>query len=68
MTVAEASFGLGDYETAERWLALARDLPKKDEWEVESTARQLADIARMTIGSAPGREPTFPTRGMEGVV
>ena len=51
VTVAEGYFGLGEYESAEKWLALARDLPKKDEWEVESTARQLASIARMTIGS-----------------
>ena len=51
VTVAEGYFGLGEYESARKWLALARDLPKKDEWEVESTARQLAGIARMTIGS-----------------
>ena len=51
VTVAEGYFGLGEYESAGKWLALARDLPKKDEWEVESTARQLAGIARMTIGS-----------------
>ena len=51
VTVAEGYFGLGEYELAEQWLALARDLPKKAEWEVESTARQLAGIARMTIGS-----------------
>ena len=51
VTVAECYFGLGEYELAERWLAFARDLPKKDEWEIESTARQLAGIARMTIGS-----------------
>ena len=51
VTVAEGYFGLGEYESAGTWLALARDLPKKDEWEVESTARQLAGIVRMTIGS-----------------
>ena len=56
VTVAEAYFGLGEYESAEKWLALARELPEKDEWEVESTARQLAGIARMTIGSVVEEE------------
>ena len=56
VTVAEGYFGLGEYESAGRWLELARDLPKKDEWEVESTARQLASIARMMIGSVVDEE------------
>ena len=56
VTVAEGYFGLGEYESAGEWLALARDLPTKDEWEVESTARQLADIARMTIGGVVEEE------------
>ena len=56
VTVAEGYFGLGDYESAGKWLALARDLPKKDEWEVESTARQLASIARITIRSVVDEE------------
>ena len=56
VTVAEGYFGIGEYESAEKWLVLARDLPKKDEWEVESTARQLAGIARMTIGSVVEEE------------
>ena len=56
VTVTEAYFGLGEYESAEKWLALARELPEKDEWEVESTARQLAGIARMTIGSVVEEE------------
>lgn len=50
VTIAEGYFGLCEYESAGTWLARARDLEKKDEWEVESTARQLAGIARMTIG------------------
>ena len=56
VTVAEGYFGLGEYESAGEWLAPARDLPTKDEWEVESTARQLASIARMTIGSVVEEE------------
>ena len=51
VTVAEGYFGLCEYESAAKWLSLARNLPKKDEWEVESTARQLASIARMSIGN-----------------
>ena len=51
VTVAEAHFGLGEYRSAEEWLARARDLPNVDDWEVESTARQLASIARMNIGA-----------------
>ena len=56
VTIAEAYFGLGEYDLAGTWLALARDMPKKDEWEVESTARQLASIGRMTIGSVVDEE------------
>ena len=56
VTVAEGYFGLGNYELAVQWLVRARDLPHKAEWEVESTARQLAGIARMTIGSAVEEE------------
>ena len=56
VTIAEGYFGLGEYDSAEKWLALARDMPRKDEWEVESTARQLASIARMTIGSVVDEE------------
>ena len=59
VTVAESYFGLGNYELAAQWLALARDLPHRVEWEVESTARQLADIARMTIGSVVEEEQLF---------
>ena len=56
VTLAECYFGLGEYESAGKWLAFARDLPKKDEWEVESTARQLASIARITIRSVVEEE------------
>jgi predicted acylesterase/phospholipase RssA len=47
-TVAEAHFGLGEYDRSLRWLERGRDetspLP---EWEFESTARQLAALARL---------------------
>ncbi len=46
-TIAEAFFGLGRYDEARPWLKKALDLPKRKEWEYESTARQLATLARM---------------------
>jgi predicted acylesterase/phospholipase RssA len=73
-TVGEALFGLGRYEEAARWLteepeaaglrvgfdiksSAGLDVP---EWEYESTARQLARLARLQYGAegedgAPGR-------------
>ena len=56
VTIGEAYFGLADYKKSEEWLALARDLPNTNEWEIESTARQLADVARITIGSVEQQE------------
>ena len=51
-TVAEAHFGLEDYDRAIEWLqrgeddALIRETPIAP-WEHETTARQFADLARM---------------------
>jgi predicted acylesterase/phospholipase RssA len=53
-TVAEAYFGLRDYESARAWLGRARELAeggKVSDWAFESTARQLADIARLQSGA-----------------
>ena len=47
VTVAEAYFGLRQYDAAERWLADARSLPGVAEWQLEATARQLIAIARL---------------------
>jgi len=47
VTVAEAYFGLQEYEAAARWLEYAAGLPNVDAWEYESTARQLATLARL---------------------
>lgn len=47
VTVGEAFFGLPDYETAEEWFRRAAALPDVPDWERESTARQLATLARL---------------------
>ena len=60
-TVAEAYFGLGardeaNYETAVEYLERGRAaVPGVPEWESESTARQLASLARL---QAPARATT----------
>ncbi|MDT7777520.1 MAG: hypothetical protein QOC99_32 [Acidobacteriota bacterium] len=46
-TVAEAYFGLGEYDDALSWLERGRDETSPPEWEFESTARQLAALARL---------------------
>jgi predicted acylesterase/phospholipase RssA len=53
VTVAEAFFGSADYQRAGTWLEKARancDIPL---WEMESTARQLATLARLQSGNDP---------------
>ena len=47
ITIAEAFFGLPDYAKAGEWLQMAAALPDIPEWELESTARQLASLARL---------------------
>jgi predicted acylesterase/phospholipase RssA len=68
-TVAEAYFGTGEYDKAIEWLERGRDdaaargttVPA---WEYESTARQLASLARLqdsaaaTAGKVPGEMKT----------
>ncbi|HKN83935.1 MAG TPA: tetratricopeptide repeat-containing protein [Pyrinomonadaceae bacterium] len=56
-TVAEAYFGLGEYDEAIRWLERGRDDAEEQgtsiaPWEHESTARQLATLARLGGDSA----------------
>jgi predicted acylesterase/phospholipase RssA len=46
VTMAEVEFGLGEWAEAARWLARAR-VAEHDEWERQTTARQLVSIARM---------------------
>ncbi len=58
-TMAEAHFGLQQYAEASIWLAKARNTPA-DDWEFESTARQLACLARLR-GIPYKRGDTDPT-------
>jgi predicted acylesterase/phospholipase RssA len=51
-TIAEAYFGLGDYDNAIAWLREGKEDAEKRQtgvaaWEYESTARQLAALARL---------------------
>ncbi len=59
-TLAEAYFGLQQYDAATSWLKRARQLPNVADWEVESTVRQLAALARLQEEAAappPANEP-----------
>ena len=47
VTIAEAHFGLDEYDDALVWLRKAKALAGTPDWEYESTARQLATIARL---------------------
>jgi hypothetical protein len=49
-TLAEACLGLRRYGEARGWVAQARALPGIVDWELESTARQLAALALCTHG------------------
>ena len=46
-TIAEAYFGLQDYDKAGEWLKKAAAIPENPPWELESTARQLASLSRI---------------------
>ncbi|HKQ52678.1 MAG TPA: patatin-like phospholipase family protein, partial [Pyrinomonadaceae bacterium] len=53
-TVAEAHFGLGEYKAAVEWLKRGQETVEKvDEWEYETTLRQLASLASRQTG--PGQ-------------
>jgi predicted acylesterase/phospholipase RssA len=52
-TLTEAHFGLGDYCAALNALRHALRIPSVDEWEIESTARQLAGLARLQAAGTP---------------
>ena len=47
VTVAEAMFGIDKYEEAKKWLENAKKVPDVANWEYETTARQLAALARL---------------------
>jgi predicted acylesterase/phospholipase RssA len=47
VTIAEAFFGMADYDQADNWLLKAAALPDIPPWELEATAQQLASLARI---------------------
>ncbi|MGH9939277.1 MAG: tetratricopeptide repeat-containing protein [Blastocatellia bacterium] len=47
VTIAEACFGLEDYDRARKWMKEAAELEGVPEWERESTIRQLALLSRL---------------------
>ena len=49
VTLAEAHFGLQEFEKSEPLLAKAAQLMGPDNWQFESTAKQLASIAEMQL-------------------
>lgn len=56
VTLAEIAFGLEDYERAGEHLAKAATLQAK-EWELETTFRQLVELARLRQLEPPPEEP-----------
>ncbi len=63
-TIAEAYFGLGQYQEATEWLKMALALPKIPEWQFESTVRQLTYLAQLSGENADqpqaqGESPAF---------
>lgn len=46
-TIAEAYFGLGDYKNATKYLKRAYEGEEVEPWELETTARQFAWLARV---------------------
>jgi predicted acylesterase/phospholipase RssA len=47
-TIAEACFGLGQYQEAADWLKMALALPEIPEWQFESTVRKLTYMAQLS--------------------
>lgn len=56
VTVAEAHFGLGQYEEASDWLKRGAALGKIPDWEYQSTATQLGALARLEAGERRSAE------------
>jgi predicted acylesterase/phospholipase RssA len=58
VTIAEAHFGLAEYDKARPWLAAAAAIEDVPEWQRASTTRQLAHIARLhSTGGGAGTTP-----------
>ena len=56
VTIAEAHFGLQQYDLAAESLRRARRIPDVPQWEFESTAVQLASTARLQARGVPENE------------
>ena len=69
VTVAEAHFGLRDYGSAKRLLRRAGSIPGVPDWNRESTARQLARLARChnAVGGMDGATPGKAAFGLRVV-
>jgi predicted acylesterase/phospholipase RssA len=65
VTMAEAHFGLGQYEAAGDWLTKARQIKDVAEWEYETTARQLASIARLQAEDTGSSDDFVGSRAWE---
>jgi predicted acylesterase/phospholipase RssA len=65
VTIAEACFGLSEYEQAGKWLQKAGALPSIPSWELESTARQLASVARLKAEDDPHKLDTGAWQTLE---
>ena len=53
VTVAEALFGLGRYDEAQRWLLEAKAVPNVPDWEFRTTAAQLATLYQLQHRGTP---------------
>ena len=56
-TLAEADFGLGRFEEAAGRLKKAREANRVEDWEFESTARQLAFLLQLQPGDDQAMQP-----------
>ena len=65
VTIAEAFFGLSNYDSAREWLEKAATLPNISPWELESTARQLASLARIQSQDDLQKVATGATEALE---
>jgi tetratricopeptide (TPR) repeat protein len=63
VTVAEALFGLGRYDEAERWLLDAKAVLNVPDWEFRSTASQLATLYQLQHRGTAGAQAADRTPG-----
>ncbi len=59
-TLAEAHFGVGEYDQAKQWIERGKAIEGVKRWELESTIRQLASLARAQQDGA--LEPGSPAQ------